>query len=374
MTTPRSYKLEIHIDSQQITKESLEEKANHVLQKYLEENSISLEINTQNSSRHQLIINGDIESVDQCHNKIQQKIINKENLIFYRYTDEAGDEIRYRLYPILADIEQRFRAFINKALAEIWGFDWWEKYTLKDICTDKSNKLHARYKNDQIAPHPLECTLFENLLEIITADIYEFSPNRPLDFNGFIKMLEDWGCETIHDAKIKSSEKTKNISLWNLFSRYFEDQEKWEKLRKNLLDDNNKNSVVEIRNKVMHHRPVRFCLIQKLEEIKQELINVFDSAKTELSEDERIEEQKDTRRISILSDIIECKQLNQVANTILSLQENPFPQDYKMLKGRSGFYQVVRQGEFRVIYKVTEDEVQIFRIGKRNDDELYQNL
>jgi hypothetical protein len=297
MTTPRTYKLEIHIDSQQITKESLEQKTNHVLCQYLEKNSISLEINTPNSSCHQLIINGDIESVDQCHNKIQQKIINEGDLKFYRYIDEAGDEIRHIAYPILADIEQRFRAFINKALAEIWGFDWWEKYTLKDICTDKSNKLHAKYKNDQIAPHPLECTLFENLLQIITTDIYEFSPNRPLDFNSFIKMLEDWSCETIHDAKIKSREKTKTISLWDSFSRYFEDQEKWNNLRKIVRDDNNKDCVVEIRNKVMHHRPVRFYLIQKLEQIKQELINVFDSAKTELSEEEIIEIKQEIQKI-----------------------------------------------------------------------------
>ena len=82
MTTPRTYKLEIHIDSQQITKESLEQKTNHVLCQYLEKNSISLEINTPNSSCHQLIINGDIESVDQCHNKIQQKIINEGDLKF----------------------------------------------------------------------------------------------------------------------------------------------------------------------------------------------------------------------------------------------------------------------------------------------------
>ena len=108
MTTTQTYKLEIHIDSQQITKESLEQKTNHVLCQYLEESSISLEINTintQNSSRHQLIINGDIESVDQCHNKIQKEIINKENLMFYHCIDEAGDEIRYKAYPILAYIE-----------------------------------------------------------------------------------------------------------------------------------------------------------------------------------------------------------------------------------------------------------------------------
>jgi hypothetical protein len=47
----------------------------------------------------------------------------------------------------------------------------------------------------------------------------------------------------------------------------------------------------------MHHRPVRFYLIQKLEQIKQELINVFDSAKTELSEEEIIEIKQEIQKI-----------------------------------------------------------------------------
>ena len=70
---------------------------------------------------------------------------------------------------------------------------------------------------------------------------------------------------------------------------------------------------------------------------------------------------------------LQPKQFKQVAQKIFSLQENPLPQDSKLLKGKSGFYQV-DQGEFRILYTITEDEVQIFRVGKRNDDEVYRNL
>ena len=165
MTTPRTYKLEIHIDSQQITKESLEEKANHVLQKYLEENSISLEINTLHDFYYQLVVNGDLQSVDACHHKIDEDIIKKEDLKFYRCTDEAGDEIRYLVYPILADIEQRFRAFINKALAEILGFDWWVNSVPEKI-NKVTNDRYSNSRKDQIAPHYLECTLFDDLIKL----------------------------------------------------------------------------------------------------------------------------------------------------------------------------------------------------------------
>ncbi len=58
---------------------------------------------------------------------------------------------------------------------------------------------------------------------------------------------------------------------------------------------------------------------------------------------------------------------------ILLLAEDPRPQDYKQLKGYSGVYRV-DQGEYRIIYKILEDAIEVFRVGKRNDDEVYENL
>jgi len=45
----------------------------------------------------------------------------------------------------------------------------------------------------------------------------------------------------------------------------------------------------------------------------------------------------------------------------------------KQLKGHSGIYRV-DQGEFRILYTIDESEIEVFRIGKRNDDEVYENL
>lgn len=58
---------------------------------------------------------------------------------------------------------------------------------------------------------------------------------------------------------------------------------------------------------------------------------------------------------------------------ILQLAENPRPQDYKELKGYEGVYRV-DQGEYRILYTISPDAVEVFRVGKRNDDEVYQNL
>ncbi len=63
----------------------------------------------------------------------------------------------------------------------------------------------------------------------------------------------------------------------------------------------------------------------------------------------------------------------QIVFKIFSLQENPFPQDYKKLKGYEGGYRV-DQGEYRILYTVEDDKIRVFKIGKRNDDEVYRNL
>lgn len=67
------------------------------------------------------------------------------------------------------------------------------------------------------------------------------------------------------------------------------------------------------------------------------------------------------------------KHYKQVIMKLFSLQRNPFPQDSKKLKGFKDSYRV-DQGEYRILYTVEDDKIRVFKIGKRNDDEVYQNL
>jgi mRNA interferase RelE/StbE len=74
-----------------------------------------------------------------------------------------------------------------------------------------------------------------------------------------------------------------------------------------------------------------------------------------------------------------AKHYKQVVTKLLSLAVDPRPQDCKALKGIPQGYRV-DQGEYRILYYLLEPEdeqpgqVQIFRVGKRNDDEVYRNL
>ncbi|HEY9704379.1 MAG TPA: type II toxin-antitoxin system RelE/ParE family toxin [Allocoleopsis sp.] len=70
---------------------------------------------------------------------------------------------------------------------------------------------------------------------------------------------------------------------------------------------------------------------------------------------------------------LQPKFFKQIMSKIFSLIDNPKPQDYKLLQGFSDLYRV-DMGEFRIIYKIKAQEIEIFRVGKRNDDEVYENL
>jgi mRNA interferase RelE/StbE len=67
------------------------------------------------------------------------------------------------------------------------------------------------------------------------------------------------------------------------------------------------------------------------------------------------------------------KEFKQIVIKVISLQSDSRPQDCKALKGYPGGYRV-DQGEYRILYTIEDDTVSIFRIGKRNNGEVYRNL
>lgn len=66
---------------------------------------------------------------------------------------------------------------------------------------------------------------------------------------------------------------------------------------------------------------------------------------------------------------------NQIAKKVLALNIDPRPNDSENLKGYPGFYRI-DSGEYWIIYRFTpaEDLVEIVLVGKRNDDEVYEQF
>jgi mRNA interferase RelE/StbE len=66
------------------------------------------------------------------------------------------------------------------------------------------------------------------------------------------------------------------------------------------------------------------------------------------------------------------KQFRQIVSRVFGLLENPEPQDSRLLTGFP--FRRIDVGEYRVIYRVAVDVVNVVLIGKRNDDEVYRDL
>lgn len=65
------------------------------------------------------------------------------------------------------------------------------------------------------------------------------------------------------------------------------------------------------------------------------------------------------------------KQRAQIAVKILQLFNDPRPNDSIKLKGGDNNYRT-DIGEYRILYSLEASTIQILRVGKRNDGEVYR--
>jgi mRNA interferase RelE/StbE len=75
--------------------------------------------------------------------------------------------------------------------------------------------------------------------------------------------------------------------------------------------------------------------------------------------------------LSFLDDL-PSKQFKQLVNTLFNLLKNPTPQDSSLLKGYP--YRRIDFGEYRIVYQVQGEDLQVLVIGKRRDDDVYKKL
>jgi hypothetical protein len=276
------YSLELLIDGTQVSLDDLKKRVARVLDRH----GLSVDWQlTQTTSQHlKLSIRGSLEDVDACHLRLNDEFVGDYSCI--RLHDEAGGEIRQRAYPILAHIEQQLRAFINCAMIQVRGFDWWDSITpflTEQGIRDGVQKVEERIGKASAVHHPLELALFDHLIPIVTSSIQYWSTSKPLSADDLLEILSD--CSSLEELQEKLVQKTREISLWDeVFARYFDDEDKWKELAGILTD-----FVIPVRNKVMHHRPMHVWELRELRETEQVVDTLLASAVAELSEEERAE-------------------------------------------------------------------------------------
>jgi len=73
----------------------------------------------------------------------------------------------------------------------------------------------------------------------------------------------------------------------------------------------------------------------------------------------------------VLADL-QAKQYKQVGGAIFRLLKEGHPHDSKALRGARYDERRVDCGEYRIVYAIHDDIVEILVIGKHNDDEVYR--
>ena len=69
---------------------------------------------------------------------------------------------------------------------------------------------------------------------------------------------------------------------------------------------------------------------------------------------------------------LDAKQYRQVVSAVLGLLTNPEPHDSQQMRGASRGERRLDVGEYRVVYAIVNQTVEILVVGKRNGDEVYK--
>jgi mRNA interferase RelE/StbE len=80
-----------------------------------------------------------------------------------------------------------------------------------------------------------------------------------------------------------------------------------------------------------------------------------------------------SRQAAAFMESLPAKQAWQIAERLQSLANDPQALPSELLKGYSPMRRL-RAGEYRIIYTVDEQTLQVRLIGKRNDDDIYKAL
>lgn len=222
-----------------------------------------------------------------------EDVIKRNGRDFSRGLDSGGDAIRRSLFTPLGEIEQELRRFIERGMFEV-SSQWWARYIAPPL---KEEIEKRKEKNPKGEPDPLAWLTFQELVDLVTHNYSQWNPEKSLTPEELLELLE--GISTTSELKTRLKEKINPRSLWDeVFSKFFEDREEWEKMKGKL------GVVIGIRNQVMHHRPVAYTQIAQVKNVRKELSRLVNTAKTNLTQTEKRQASSELRQSHLGAAII----------------------------------------------------------------------
>ena len=222
----------------------------------------------------ELTLIGPLEEIDSAHSKLM-RVFQEKNWGVFRLKDTAGDDIRRQAYSQLSEIEQDLRAFINQGLTNVFGFAWWNSLGSIEIPGIQDPSYRKSH-------HPLELMTIDELIKFVTFENSVWNLDTNIKVKDIAEILD--ASTSFEEFKAVVSGKYRKVSLWSLvFEKYLgENAPKWLAIK-----DKDLKSIIDLRNKVMHHRPVFRSELKALEEKRERLMELLATATLQLSDEEK---------------------------------------------------------------------------------------
>lgn len=268
---PKHYVLQLLLERRNTKPSTLRHEANQLLSDVADD---ALSVTSYSGDTLLLTLTADLAVVDKSHALLIKGLSENTDRRCCLLRDDAGDEIRKRAYPALGRVEQTVRAFLNRAMIEIEGFDWIDTMAPKKL----KEKAKGRDENTELhGGNLLERLQFDDLVALVTVDIAEWSPDRELTASDLLAILDE--ASSVDEVREGLDAKVQTRSFWHeVFSRYFRSEEDWQMAERLLA------FIIPVRHKVMHHRPMRLGELETLRQKARQLDGIIQSTKPQLTE------------------------------------------------------------------------------------------
>ncbi|WP_373486131.1 hypothetical protein [Acetobacterium malicum] len=308
--------------------------------------------------------------------------------------DQESEFFATALYPMVHRTENKMRHFINEVMVVIKGFDWWNELVPKNIKVklDKSKDLEGN-SDSKISEYKALVSGFKHvdeklmlidvgdLISIITLREKKLTTINSNILNAFISGHEEFDIQKLRTELGKAAEV--ELDLWDkCFSKYLSEDfvrnfRKFEKNRNHIAHNKliDRQAFESIRDSIKVVSVELEAAMNKFisDNLPQEIISIIEEAEAEEEEayndilDELIESQTGLhrRKREEILDLFE----DNILNLYNFLEENfSFRADIEF----SNFSGIVdhedEQELFRVVYKITNDELIVYCEQDINDN------
>jgi hypothetical protein len=178
-------------------------------------------------------------------------------------------------------------------MVEVRGLSWWEELDSRSQIRSRVAETQAKSgKHGLQHHHPLEFSEFHHLVEIFTENLASWREDEPLTISDFQNLLSQ--STTIDELKSELKKRTEKKSYWNtVFSPFFDNEEEWTTAAKSLTE-----WVIPLRNKVMHHRPIRRYEFERLQKENHTVLNALKAKRRVLKPEEKTELRNEAQILS----------------------------------------------------------------------------